>query len=128
MAKDKINKRRIFIVIIAIITILTIYLVIRGDRPVSLETFPSPTPTNTITADFSCADNKSIKAEFINSENSFVKLTLSDGRVLNLPIAISASGARYANIDESIVFWNKGNTAFLEENGVNTYDNCITSS
>jgi len=128
MAKNQITKRRIFILIIAIITILTVYLVIRGDRPVSIETFPTPTPANTITADFLCADNKNIKAEFVNGENSFVKLILSDGRHLDLPIAISASGARYANSDESIVFWNKGDTAFIEENGVMTYEDSVTSS
>ena len=28
---------------------------------------------------------------------------------------MSGSGARYANKDESFVFWNKGNTAFITE-------------
>ena len=50
---------------------------------------------------------------------------LSDGRVLRLPQALSASGARYANAAESIVFWNKGNTAFIEEKGNTTYDGCV---
>jgi len=39
--------------------------------------------------------------------------------------AISASGARYANTDESIVFWNKGDTAFIQEGDVTTYENCV---
>jgi hypothetical protein len=30
---------------------------------------------------------------------------------------MSASGARYASADESVVFWNKGNTAFITEGG-----------
>jgi hypothetical protein len=38
-----------------------------------------------------------------------VELMLSDGRSLSLPQVMSASGARYANKDESFVFWNKGN-------------------
>jgi membrane-bound inhibitor of C-type lysozyme len=42
-----------------------------------------------------------------------------------LPQAPSASGARYANGDESIVFWNKGNTAFIEEGGRTTYQGCV---
>ena len=54
-----------------------------------------------------------------------MKLVLSDGRVLRLPQALSASGARYANAAESIVFWNKGNTAFIEEKGKTTYDGCV---
>jgi hypothetical protein len=56
--------------------------------------------------------------------SSSVRLVLSDGRNLTLPQAMSASGARYANKDESIVFWNKGDTAFLEENGRTTYEGC----
>ena len=39
--------------------------------------------------------------------------------------AISASGARYANTDESFVFWTKGNTAFIEENHKTTFKDCI---
>ena len=54
-----------------------------------------------------------------------MKLVLSDGRVLRLPQALSASDARYANAAESIVFWNKGNTAFIEEKGKTTYDGCV---
>jgi membrane-bound inhibitor of C-type lysozyme len=44
-----------------------------------------------------------------------VQLLLSDGRNLVVPQAISGSGARYANDDESFVFWNKGTTAFVTE-------------
>ena len=44
-----------------------------------------------------------------------VELKLSDGRSLKIPQAMSGSGARYANTDESFVFWNKGDTAFITE-------------
>ena len=43
-----------------------------------------------------------------------------------LPQARSASGARYANANESVVFWNKGDTAFIDENGKSTYSGCST--
>ena len=56
-----------------------------------------------------------------------VVLTLSDGRTLTLPQAISASGARYANQSESFVFWNKGDTAFITEGtSTTTYADCAT--
>ena len=55
-----------------------------------------------------------------------MRLVLSDGRKLSLPQAMSGSGARYANRDESIVFWNKGDTAFLDEKGKTTYEGCAT--
>lgn len=54
-----------------------------------------------------------------------VQLELSDGRELTLPQVISGSGARYANRDESFVFWNKGRTAFVEEAGQQTYTGCV---
>jgi len=78
----------------------------------------------TIKAKFACPGGKSIDATFVNGPSSSVRLVLSDGRNLTLPQAMSASGARYANKDESIVFWNKGDTAFLEENGRTTYEGC----
>ena len=79
---------------------------------------------------FSCDEGKAIEAVF--ARNS-VQLTLSDGRSLILPQAISASGASYANTDGSFVFWNKGlparagDTAFIQENGVLTYKGCVST-
>ena len=73
---------------------------------------------------FECDAGKTIDATFYKSD---VSLVLSDGRKMSLPQTVSASGARYANQDESLVFWNKGNTAFVTEGGatgVQTYSNC----
>lgn len=72
---------------------------------------------------FVCADNKVIYANFYKN---FVHLEIG-WDVIYLPQTISASGARYANPDESIVFWNKGNTAFITENDPNnvTYKDCV---
>lgn len=72
---------------------------------------------------FTCSRGKSIVAVFSTDS---VELTLSDGRHLTLPQTRSASGARYANPDESFVFWNKGNTAFVQEDGITTYTGCVT--
>ena len=79
-----------------------------------------------VKARFACSGGKSIDAVFVNGASSRVDLVLSDGRRLSLPQAASGSGARYANADGSVVFWNKGNTAFLEERGKATYDGCAT--
>lgn len=70
---------------------------------------------------FVCDNKKAIGANF---HKKGVILNLSDGRILTLPQTISASGARYANSDESFVFWNKGDTAFIDENGSRTFENC----
>jgi len=71
---------------------------------------------------FNCAEKKNIQAIFFNDK---VELTLSDGRKELLPQAISASGARYTNTDESFVFWNKGNSAFITEGASTTFNNCF---
>lgn len=76
---------------------------------------------NTTSALFVCDNNKKIGANF---KERGVALALSDGRQIGIPQVISASGARYANQDESFVFWNKGNTAFITENGITTYESC----
>jgi membrane-bound inhibitor of C-type lysozyme len=71
---------------------------------------------------FDCKNNKTIHAIFFKEK---VELTLSDGRNMLLPQAISASGARYANTDESFVFWNKGDTAFVQEGNATTFEDCV---
>ncbi|MEI8339414.1 MAG: DUF333 domain-containing protein [bacterium] len=71
---------------------------------------------------FTCAENKNINALFFKDK---AELTLSDGRNMLLMQAISASGARYANTDESFVFWNKGDTAFVTEGDKTTFADCV---
>jgi len=76
---------------------------------------------------FTCADNKTIYTDFYKN---FVHIETSSLGTLYLPQTISASGARYANTDESVVFWNKGNTAFITEGNPNntTYKDCVTNN
>jgi len=55
-----------------------------------------------------------------------VLLLLSDGRVITLRQTISGSGVRYASRDDSLVFWSKGNGAFiLEHDEMSGYTGCI---
>ncbi len=84
-----------------------------------------------------CDGGKTIAASFYEGEPVFiepgqmpipagsVKIVLSDGRNFDLPQTISASGARYANENESIIFWNKGDAVMIFENGgEKDYTNC----
>ncbi len=80
------------------------------------------------TAIFFCDSGKTITATFYPSDDKYVDLRLSDGRMMSVPRAISASGARYAKADESFVFWNKGDTAFVTENGTTTFSGCVTKT
>ena len=71
---------------------------------------------------FSCKDGKNIKSDFYKDR---VYISISDGRNMSLPQVLSGSGARYANFNESVVFWNKGDTAFVDEKGTITYKDCV---
>jgi hypothetical protein len=54
-----------------------------------------------------------------------VEIALGDGRQLTLAQTISGSGIRYATASEAIIFWSKGNGAFITESNVQTYSGCI---
>jgi len=91
-------------------------------------------------ATYVCDGGKNIGARFYQGDPIFVepgqmpipagnvRIALSDGRNFALPQTISASGARYANDDESFIFWNKGDGVLIFENGEesNNYTNCAT--
>jgi membrane-bound inhibitor of C-type lysozyme len=54
-----------------------------------------------------------------------VDITLSDGRSMHLAQTISGSGVRYANTDESFIFWTKGSGVIvLEDNEEKNYTDC----
>lgn len=84
----------------------------------------SPTITN---VKYACNDEKTIQATYFNNT---VELQLSDERNLLLMQGISGSGIRYTNSDESITFWSKGDTAFIEEGPTDTltYNNCVQTT
>jgi membrane-bound inhibitor of C-type lysozyme len=94
---------------------------------------------NDQTIHYVCLNNKTIDATFSKggptaqvqpgeqpTPTGYVALKLSDGRSLNLPQTISGSGIRYGNKDESIIFWSKGNGAFVLENNQQTYMGCVS--
>jgi membrane-bound inhibitor of C-type lysozyme len=72
-------------------------------------------------ASYQCTDGETIRAKYYSG---WVELTLSDGRIVTVPQALAASGTRYANNDESFVFWSKDREGFIEEMGVVTYKDC----
>lgn len=88
-------------------------------------------------ATYACAEGKAVEAKYFDKgvdvevapgempvPTGSVSIKLSDGRKMTLPQTISASGIRYANEDESIIFWSKGTSAFMMENDVETYSEC----
>ena len=95
--------------------------------------------TPTTSAIFTCDKGKTISADFYDGPTispaspdmppipgGSAALSLSDGRTFTLKQTISADGARYANTDESFVFWNKGSGAIVLEQGKEArYTNCL---
>ncbi len=120
------------IIVLLIIIIAAIFVLLRKPLPSqpSQTNQPNTTPEKNLSINvlFLCDNNQKIQASFYNASSSFVDLNLSDGRTMRVPQAISASGARYATENENFIFWNKGNTAFIEENGTTTFANCLVDS
>ncbi len=114
-------------IILVIIVVLVGAIVLYWTRDHKSVVAPSQADSESIQATFECKNDHSITAVFDNKNNT-VQLSLSDGRQITLPRALSADGARYANGDESFVFWNVGDTAFITEGERTTYENCVTSS
>jgi len=112
--------KKIWLIVLVLVTVVLIYAGWLYYQKSSIVT--PPESVNAVT--FNCADGKTIGATFYPDQDNKVDLILSDGRSLSVPHAISASGARYANADESFVFWNKGDTAFIEENQEITFADC----
>ncbi len=123
--------KKFFIVTIAIIAIITeaviAYIKLNKEAASKLISQVS----------YLCNDKKTIDAAFYKGKtpkvkpgepptpNGKVSLVLSDDRKINLPQTISASGIRYANNDESFIFWSKGDGAFILENNEQSYIGCI---
>lgn len=93
------------------------------------------------TALYTCDAGKAITARYFRGEghtassvnqppipNGRIEVSLSDGRKLTLPQTISADGGRYANTDESTIFWNKGRNLMVTEKDTETYTGCIETS
>lgn len=139
------------IAILIIILVAAFFVMTKYVRSPQIET---PTATSSsgpiATAHYTCDGGKSIDAEFYQGAavpsvagqppvpGGSVHVVLSDGREMTLKQTISADGVRYSNGDPSIkegqpgaetfVFWSKGNSALVQENGSQAaYANCMAT-
>lgn len=131
-------KKTIFSLLILVIVLVGIWLYFKKTNNLSTEGIS----TELSSVNYSCSSGKTIRAAFYDGETKSaaaageppipggsVKIKLSDGRIMTLLQTISASGIRYANKDESFVFWSKGNSALVLEDGVEkNYIGCIAVS
>jgi membrane-bound inhibitor of C-type lysozyme len=123
------GKYLIIAVVVAVFGIAVFFL----SRPVTLE---NPRLINK--ASYVCENGKMLSAAFYEGvqnptstpgqppkPSGSVELVLNDGKKINLPQTISANGGRYADSDESFVFWSKGYGAFIIQQSTTTYANCL---
>jgi putative hemolysin len=130
-------KNKLIYIFIAIIILSGMWIWYANKSKSPLASVPSSPIAQ---ANYNCDDNKTINATFYKEESKqvqpgempippgSVKLILSDERSLNLPQTISADGGRYANSDESFIFWSKGDAAFVNEGTTTTFKNCASVS
>lgn len=131
----------LILVVIFLILAWLIFFLLQSTRAPSL-----PSQATGVQAiaklNYACRNAKSIQATYYQGASQpapsakqppipggSVALVLSDGRNLTLKQTLSADGVRYANPDESFVFWNKGRSALvLENNAEKSYLGCIEVS
>lgn len=73
---------------------------------------------------YRCANEAQITA-YYDEKNDNVTVYLSNNSNYTLPHILSASGIKYANNDETLIFWSKGSEAFFMDNNVKTFDRCF---
>jgi len=132
-------KKNLIFIFLLIIIVAGVGIWYAGNNWKNLFPPPSPyLPSPVAQVNYICNENKTISAAFYKGEpkpvepgeppipTGNIKIILSDGRNFNLPQTISADGSRYANSDESFVFWSKGNGVLvLEDNVEKSYIGCV---
>ena len=140
-------KKNFIFILLAVAIIAGAGIWYAGGKKNKSQSIPTPltsAPTNPATPSpvaqvtYTCDGGKTINAAFYKggatpvnpgeppTPSGNVKIALSDGRNFDLPQTISADGGRYANSDESFVFWSKGDGAIVLENNVQgSYTGCV---
>lgn len=121
---------------VAIVLAILLYFVLGGFARKAPS--PSGAHENNTAFVFSCDGGKTITATFRKSDpipaanpgdpptpTGSVSLVLPDGKQVTLKQTLSADGVRYANSDDSFVFWIKGDSALVQIHGSEEeYANC----
>lgn len=127
------------LIVISVLALWILYaLSTSGFGLVKVDTTNTGTVIDTI--QYACDEGKTITATYYKGENvskpkpgemptptGSVEVSIDGGTVTILNQTISGSGIRYANGDESLVFWSKGDEALIMHNNemdVN-YKNCL---
>ncbi|MDD3284532.1 MAG: MliC family protein [Patescibacteria group bacterium] len=124
---NRLNKKLLRIIVIVLVLVfvaLGIYIFTKSNQ----NSVISPSHIKIIKeVNYYCQEGL-LKADYNITENTTntVDLTLKDGNIITLFQTISASGVRYEL--GSIVFFSKGDNAYLTENNIKTYTNCVSGN
>jgi membrane-bound inhibitor of C-type lysozyme len=72
-----------------------------------------------------CTDGTVLGTQFLANGNVVVTM---NNTPYELTRAVAASGERYANSDESFVFWNKGGESMIMVNGATVHQGCTSGT
>ncbi|HET8575378.1 MAG TPA: MliC family protein [Candidatus Paceibacterota bacterium] len=114
----------ILLIVIIIIIVVVLWWGFWQNNTASAPTTATST-TQTSAVAYACPSGKNVSASFSQTGDS-VDLQLADGSTVTLNRTKSADGGRYANADESVVFWDKGNQAMLTQDG--TTETCTNQA
>ena len=88
------------------------------ESPTDLKTAYSPTSRAT----YICSENKTFSVTFSERQ---AEVSLGSDAKFTLEQMVSASGTNYSNDSDALVFWTKGEEAFVEQDGKQTYSECL---
>lgn len=77
---------------------------------------------------FVCPSGNEIAIRYMDYSGSVVRMALSESLIFELERTETVSGARFANLDETVVFWNRDDGATVELDGSILYDSCPLKS
>jgi membrane-bound inhibitor of C-type lysozyme len=116
-------KKKTVIVLIVLLIISIFGVVAVGSQPKMQQKPEEIAPEITDYFIFSCPSGDEIKIRYDNKNNEAILLFREQRYILQR--VISGSGARYANNDESIVFWEHHGEATLEVDGEIVAQSCL---
>jgi membrane-bound inhibitor of C-type lysozyme len=144
VSEQKPKSKKIWVLILGIILIFILFVGgffllsnFKNNAPVTEKTAQEntdkeniePTITPSAQVSFTCAGKKAIDAKFYNEGDlPSVNLVFSNRMIITLYRVESGEKAKYANSDESMVFFNSGDKASVEEEGKETYSDCVKKS
>ena len=114
------ENKLLIVVGLFVVALIALFYIEKTTKTVSVVQTPAPITVNAVS--YYCTEG-TLKAVYGKNE---VSVTFPDGHALSLPQSISADGGRYES--GTIVFWNKGDNAFITEGDKTTFSNCVTGN